>query len=290
MTSESTVNLGPAAGEPLVSAAAAFGRWSLGTLLGLLCGVAMLVTWRWLAEALLYPLPTPALLCVGVFAAAAALTVRLMWRSLAVASERSRLGWLVAILPSAAILALGAALSLPGTAAGGLIAFWAVLVAEELWAWRPTVWRWLRRGRAMPSPVRLDLPEAPSPHALPTESPEPGLPSAAAALLDPRPTPPGFVRQQLPRSGAADGSEQLSGWLRMPFSAGQRTASVHVAFCPPFAKTPELAVEQLDGPPTRIKTALLLPHGARMDLKLSATAKEPTAVLLQFSVCSKPPA
>ena len=56
-----------------------------------------------------------------------------------------------------------------------------------------------------------------------------------------------------------------------------------MAFCPPFAATPELEVEQLDGPEARIKTAQLLPYGARLDLKLAAAAEEPTSVLLQFS-------
>ena len=89
--------------------------------------------------------------------------------------------------------------------------------------------------------------------------------------------------QQLTRSQAADGAEELFGWLRMAFAAGQRTGSIHVAFCPPFVATPELAVEQIDGPQVRIKTAQLLPYGVRLDLKLAAAAEEPTAVLLQFS-------
>ncbi len=89
--------------------------------------------------------------------------------------------------------------------------------------------------------------------------------------------------QQLTRTRAADGSERLSGWLRAPFLAGQRTASVHVAFCPPFAAVPELSVEQVDGPPARVKTAQLLPQGARLDLKLASAAEEPHDVALEFS-------
>ena len=95
--------------------------------------------------------------------------------------------------------------------------------------------------------------------------------------------PPEEVLQQLTRSGAADGSEQLAGWLRVPFAPGQRTGSVHVAFCPPFNRTPELVVEQLAGPEARIKTAQLLPYGVRLDLKLNAAGEQPASVLLQFS-------
>jgi hypothetical protein len=43
-----------------------------------------------------------------------------------------------------------------------------------------------------------------------------------------------------------------------------------------------LSVEQIGGPPSRVKTAQLLPYGVRLDLKLAATAEEPTSVLLQF--------
>ncbi len=91
------------------------------------------------------------------------------------------------------------------------------------------------------------------------------------------------MTQQLTRSLAADGVEQISGWLRMPFAAGQRSGNLHVAFCPPFATTPELTVEQLGGPEVRIKMPQILPYGVRLDLKLVAPAEEPTAVLIQFS-------
>lgn len=77
--------------------------------------------------------------------------------------------------------------------------------------------------------------------------------------------------------------EELSGWLRLPFAAGQRTGSVHVAFCPPLCVTPKMEVEQIEGPAVRIKTAQLLPYGARFDLKLAVPTEESTAVLLQFS-------
>jgi hypothetical protein len=91
------------------------------------------------------------------------------------------------------------------------------------------------------------------------------------------------VTQQLTRSQTADGAEELSGWLRIAFVAGQRTGSLHVAFCPPFAATPQLVVEQLDGPEARMKTAQLMSYGARLDLKLAVAAEEPTSVLVQFS-------
>ena len=98
------------------------------------------------------------------------------------------------------------------------------------------------------------------------------------------------ITQQLVRSRSADGSEILSGWVRVSLAAGQRTASVHVAFCPPFARTPILTVDQIAGPPGRVKTIQLLPYGTRFDLKLPQSNEKPSSVLLQFSAQSKPPA
>jgi hypothetical protein len=96
------------------------------------------------------------------------------------------------------------------------------------------------------------------------------------------------VLQQLTHSRAADGAECVSGWLRMPVAAGQRTGSVHVGFCPPLRVAPEVAVEQIDGPEARIKTAQPFSYGVRLDLKLLAPAEESATVLLQFSARTPP--
>jgi hypothetical protein len=75
----------------------------------------------------------------------------------------------------------------------------------------------------------------------------------------------------------------LLGWIRAAFAAGQRTANVHLAFCPPTAATPEVEIEQIDGPESRVQVSQVLPYGVRVELKLSEPAEESTIVLLQFS-------
>jgi hypothetical protein len=255
--------------------AAEIARWSAGTAAGLLLTAALLVAWRRLAGALVSPLEPPVLLAVAALLAATTGGVRLVWRRCSPDSRLRRGAAPLGLLLSAAVLALGASLSLPGSDARALLAFWTLLVAEECWAWWPTVWRQRHRAAptgATPRPVRLDLPETSAPHAIPPES---TADAPAAEIL-----------QQLTRSRAANGADQLAGWLRTRFSAGQRTGSIHVAFCPPFAKTPELAVVQHEGPEARIKTAQLLPYGARLDLKLAAAAEQPASVLLHFSARS----
>lgn len=142
-----------------------------------------------------------------------------------------------------------------------------VIVVEEGWAW---LWFFRKSKRNGSSSTK-------HPFQSPVCKKETLDPLVAGTI------PAAEVTQQLIRSEAADGSEELSGWLRLPFAPGQRTGSIHVAFCPPLRVAPELAVEQIEGPEARIKTAQLLPYGARLDLKLAAAAESPTVVLLQFT-------
>jgi hypothetical protein len=223
---------------------------------------AAVVAGRGFAGALRTPLEPAALLTAGALVAAAGVVVRLGWLLALGADRIGRCDHAVQVSTTFAVAFLYAALSLPsGTAMEALIVLWLLFAAEEGWAW---FW-FLKRGQNDFVPVK----------------PAPTAPTVEENSSDPF-LMPAEVTQQLTRSRAADGTEQLFGWLRMPFAAGQRTGSVHVAFCPPLEMTPEVEVEQIDGPDTRIKTAQLLPYGARFDLKLSAVAQSPTTVVLQF--------
>lgn len=94
--------------------------------------------------------------------------------------------------------------------------------------------------------------------------------------------PAADVRQQLTLRATGDGGRELSGWLRMPLAAGQRSGMLHVAFCPPFDRAPEVQVEAVAGPDCRIKTAESLPYGVRLEVKLDRPADEEESVLLWF--------
>ena len=86
-----------------------------------------------------------------------------------------------------------------------------------------------------------------------------------------------------------DAGDTCYGWLRATFEAGQRTESIHVAFCPPFLQTPKMHVEQLDGPTTRIKVAQLLPYGARLELRLAeASGNAVVEAIIGFSAFETP--
>ena len=259
---------------------ASLGRWAAGAALGLLICAALVIAQRRLAGALENPLDVAALLSTGLLAVTAAGGIRVGWHCQPAKSVAARADWTVMLSTSAALIALATALCTAGTQIAGLAVFWTLLAAEEGWAW---YWFVSHRVGPIPWPVlhvlRWDRPQKPAPHAARVGPAwhAPRRPVAADEI------PSEDVTQQLMRSRAADGAEELSGWLRPAFAAGQRTGSIHVAFCPPFAGAPELVVEQIGGPEARIKTAQLLPYGVRLDLKLNAAGEQAASVLLQFS-------
>jgi hypothetical protein len=113
----------------------------------------------------------------------------------------------------------------------------------------------------------------------------------AQGLLSGRHAPlPGDVLQEFVRSRQPDGAELLTGWMRVPLSPGQRSAAVHLAFCPPFVRTPRITVAQQEGPTARIKEAQVLPFGARLDLKLAQATDTCATVLLEIMVQTDPTA
>jgi hypothetical protein len=256
------------------SPAVEVGRWSAVTLLGVLVLAATVICWRRLAGALESPLPATSLAAIGLLLGGVAAAARLLWRRAASGDAASApFLALVRWLPLPAVAVAAAALSVPGTSPGGLAALWATLAIEET-----GVLLGFGGGK---KGVRNLLPVGPD-GRFPKKVPD----TFSSATFSSAPADE--VTQQLTRSQSADGVETLSGWLRVGLDPGQRSANVHVAFCPPFGRTPTLEVTQSAGPPSRIKTVQLLPFGARVDLKLTQAGDEPASVLLRFSAQSKP--
>ncbi|MEN6559057.1 MAG: hypothetical protein ABFC54_12855 [Thermoguttaceae bacterium] len=267
---------------------AAISRGPAVAALTLLTAAAAMVFCRRLAGALQRPLEPGWLLTIGLLIASIAAAVRFGWfltsqRDGARAASRS--DWLLMTLTSVSVAAWGLGICLPKTAFFGAFSMIVILGVEEIFSWVC----FLRRHHPAAQVAKKSQTIARSPQTpffttadavapIPSD-PSPAYDESGEAAFD---NPPSGVTQQLTRRQTADGADELSGWLRASFVAGQRTASVHVAFCPPFAAMPELEAEQVDGPEARVKTAQRWPYGARLDIKLSAAAKEPTDVLLQF--------
>lgn len=239
-------------------------RWALLGWVGLLGCAACLLIWRRAAGALSSPLPAGGLAIVGLVSALVTAAVRAAWRA-ALPPKINAIVWgvLTVSLVTAAI-----AVSVPDSSHWGIALLWAAILAEEGWAWRPGSFRGALGGE----PRRPAADRSSPPAAI--------QPASEWAFQDP---PQENVTQQLTRIEEPNGTERLQGWLRTAFAAGQRLASVHVAFCPPFSHGPDAHLKQLAGPEVRIKKVQVFPFGARFDLKLAAPAETPLEVLLQLS-------
>lgn len=294
---------------------------SVGTLLSLLGLAGGMLVWRRLAEALCKPLDAWTLAMTAFVLAVAGLAVRVLGHGYFGRGDSSR-PWLAALVlfgPTTAFAAVGFSLNMPGTSTIGLATFWGILAAGEISSLifcrfaagdisRLTARMWRPAG-ALPGKIKSETSGAAVEHVLHDDAvrepetsvveqaplqPEAGVHAGVHAGVDAGvdadlvaatvdETPREEVTQQVIRLQGADGTETMSGWLRASFLPGQRTATVHLSFCPPFSSVPTVEIEQVDGPPGRIKTVQLLPYGVRFDLKLLKDAEEPLGVLLQFS-------
>jgi len=256
----------PLSVSPSGTAPAVWLRRGAAVGLGLLGAAAAIVLARRAAGALERPLEPAVLALAGLATAAAAAAVRLGWSA---APTMPRFDWAVTALASVAVVTLAVGLCLPGGALVGPLLFCTPPAIVEAWAWTRLLRQQPRRHDAF-RPVRRKQGFTESLQRLR----EPEVADRSEFLS---------VTQELTRGRTVEGVERLFGRLRMPFAAGRRTGALHVAFCPPFAQTPEVEVAQIDGPEARIKTAQLLPYGVRLDLKLAAPAEAPTAVTLHFT-------
>jgi hypothetical protein len=239
--------------SPRAFAVAELTGYLRSTAAALLALAAVFLAWRRLAGALGTPLgPFQLLVAAGLLAG--------LTRFARGPAPTGRPG--AAGLPvSLAMLAIAASFSLSGGNSFALLVFWAVIAGEECWAWRG-----LAPARRAP---KAKLPTVPPP--------------AGDTLEDTGPSEPATdVLQQLTLRATAEGAQELSGWLRIKLAAGQRTGSLHVAFCPSFDCSPQVQAEAVSGPDCRVKASQVLPYGARLDVKLDEPAEEGESVLVWF--------
>jgi hypothetical protein len=254
---------------------------------------AFLILGRRLAGALHEPLSLIPIAAAAAIAALLAAGSRLPLSAILGANRWAALsmGWLPAVLLAIFV----GALSVPGTSAAALAIAWSIVAVEELLAWRR--FRIVARRRVVPAAPRslqgtldqlLTEPLEPRPRSPLAVSRVAALPAAAPPPLTP-PTlaPPSAafsseVVQQSTRSRLANGTDRLSGWLQMSLATGERNATAHIAFCPPFFETPRISLRQTAGPAGRIRAVQILPHGVRLELKLDFSPRQPQRVPVEF--------
>ncbi len=103
---------------------------------------------------------------------------------------------------------------------------------------------------------------------------------------DSRPLP-ASATQSIVSSIEEDGTHVVAGTLRARFAPGERTAVIHVGFCPPLPALPHFECEQTAGPQAEFKLAQLLTHGARLDVRLRRRPEEAAVVELEFHAAAK---
>ena len=104
-------------------------------------------------------------------------------------------------------------------------------------------------------------------------------PPLAAHAPELSPAPPGRLQQRLERYESAEGSDCVSGHVRLSIPAGGKSTHAHVGFCPAFATTPIVQVStEYDGVEAVVTAAEVLPWGVRIECRLSEPADEPLEI------------
>jgi hypothetical protein len=86
------------------------------------------------------------------------------------------------------------------------------------------------------------------------------------------PTAAGIPLQQLTRYRSPDGTHSIHGTLLAEFEPGERSTTIHAAFCPPFEVLPEVEVEVTDDSFATVKLTQLLHNGVEIDVRLPQPA------------------
>jgi hypothetical protein len=239
-----------------------------------LAAAALLLVARRVAGGLLEPLTAASLATTGLLLAGVGILIRrhLCRELLTSADHRQRqFGLVTSGITTFATLALAGAVSLPETPRTGLLALWIPIIAGEC--------GWL--VRLLSETGRSVVPkQQPKPELMP-DKPEIRTDRAQAAY-----TPqvlPQDISQHIQRAITEDQRDACFGWVRADFQSKQRTESIHLAFCPPFLATPTVDIQQLDGPDLQIKTAQVLPYGARLELRLGRACDKPVSATIGFT-------
>ena len=253
--------------------------------------LAILLVTRRLAGAFAEPLPAIYLLALGIVVSFTIWTARLACQpGLQKAAWAPH--WFVARGPTLAIVLIGVAVSIPHSNWLAVAVCWLSMAAADVMSlhrgWHGLLANQVYRGQ--PSARAASRSAGSSPETcLPLVNPvcqQTGPPKIATAAAESNAEAlelPGDVRQQITRWHDEAGIDTITGLLRSQITRGERSGTLHVAFCPPFERLPELHVEQSAGPPARIKVAQLQPHGARFEFRLAEPCEAASLIALEFT-------
>ena len=81
----------------------------------------------------------------------------------------------------------------------------------------------------------------------------------------------------------------IEGVVTVQFTAGQKLASVHLPFCPPFSEVPGVECEPRHGADVRLRQASLQPFGARIDVQRSQPLDSAASVEIAYTATARLP-
>jgi hypothetical protein len=92
----------------------------------------------------------------------------------------------------------------------------------------------------------------------------------------------GVRLQQLARFRAPDGSHSIHGTFLAEFEPGDRSATIHVAFCPPFERLPAIEAEAPDDSSATVTLSQVLHNGVQIDVRLSESFNGKRTVTIEM--------
>lgn len=228
---------------------------SVASATAILFCIGLLISARRLLGALVTDLPPDTMLLTAIVAASVVTFTRIAWRRnfpLETPADLSVTDYLLGYGSSAALALLAVGCCYPANRTVDWLIWLPILVADQFWRQN-----FFDLGEPWVAPIDDE------PAAF-VATPPPVAPAPECLRDD--------VVQQLYRVRDEQDQEVIYGTVRADFVADQRTAVVHVGFCPPLAYLPEIEAEALPGTTAKIKVVQAFAHGTRLDVRLSAPA------------------
>ncbi|MBX3434254.1 MAG: hypothetical protein KF847_13105 [Pirellulales bacterium] len=226
------------------------------------------------------PLPLALLLTTAITAVVIVDGGRRVWRHLWPRAATPRLAWQDQALGwtgSAALLLLAVGCCYPGDRTSEWIVWLPLLIADQF---RRQIF--FDRGASGVAEPAAQGGVASHGEADPSGS-TPDL--GEATLAD---EPRDDLLQQLFRVRDEQGVESVYGTVSAEFVPGQRHAVLHVGFCPPLERVPEVEAEASEGPDARIKVLQAYAHGVRLEVRLQEPARQPSRVTVDLAATPTP--